>query len=50
MKKINIAITGGLGKMGQKIINSSKCYLNVNAQQKQLVIKILITTLRGNIG
>ena len=24
MKKINIAITGGLGKMGQKIINSSK--------------------------
>ena len=24
MKRINIAITGGLGKMGQKIINSSK--------------------------
>ena len=24
MKKINIAITGGLGKMGKKIINSSK--------------------------
>ena len=24
MKKINLAITGGLGRMGQQIINSSK--------------------------
>ena len=33
MKKINLAITGGLGRMGQQIINSSKKIKNSKLYQ-----------------
>ena len=53
MKKINLAITGCLGKMGQQLIKSSKNYKNFNlitVTENRIISRKILVNNKDNLG